>query len=101
MLAHTSATGNPASPSANMAIIWLSVNFDFLIALPQKKAEASIFNLSTVWGSLRAGPLVRDPKANLDIHIHQSNRVTFTRLRLTTNQKSSIFKIMPDKKFIQ
>jgi hypothetical protein len=34
-------------------MIWLSVNFDFLIALSFKAEEVSIFELSTVQGSLR------------------------------------------------
>jgi hypothetical protein len=44
----TSATAKPASPSPRIANIWLSVNFDFLIALSFKTAEVSIFRLSTV-----------------------------------------------------
>ena len=37
-LRHTSATGNPASPSFRIATIWLSLNLLFLIA-------ASLFSL--------------------------------------------------------
>jgi hypothetical protein len=36
-------------------MIWLSVNFDFLIAFSFKAAEVSIFRLPTLQGSLRMG----------------------------------------------
>jgi hypothetical protein len=42
-LRQTSATAHPASPSPRTAMIWLSVNFNFLIALSFKAAEVSIF----------------------------------------------------------
>jgi hypothetical protein len=45
--------GANSSPSPRIAITWLSENLDFLIALALKAAEVSIFNLSTVQGSLR------------------------------------------------